>query len=132
MLLTSIFPTENSLDKQFGSASLWHIVPAAWLGYFGRARKLVSEQLQKYYSLWFSFHSLSQIALAYKYTWLEYGGSRSMHPGQLWFSSDVANQFTLSRYYTVHNENIQHMKTAVLKYVNLLVLYLYEPWNYCS
>lgn len=49
--LTSIFLTENSLEEQFGSASLWHIVPAARLGYFGRALKLVSEQLQKYYSL---------------------------------------------------------------------------------
>lgn len=36
-LLTSIFLPENSLDKQFGSASQWHIVPAAWLGCFGQS-----------------------------------------------------------------------------------------------
>lgn len=44
--LTSIFLTENSLDKQFGSASLWHIMPTAWLGHFGRAHKLISEELE--------------------------------------------------------------------------------------
>lgn len=50
-----------------------------------------------------------------------------MHPSQLWFNSDAANQFTLSHHCAVHNENTQHMETqqfvpTVMKHLNLLVV----------
>lgn len=64
-LLTSIFRTENSLEKQFGSVALWHIVPTARFGHFGRAKKLVSELVQNHYRNIISFSFLETDVVAH-------------------------------------------------------------------